>query len=283
MPYTAEISRSHPAYFIFLVDQSGSMSDPQGGNPSKSKAESVSDAINRIVQNLVIQCSKNEGVFDYFCVSVIGYGKAVESGFRGALAGRPFASTSELEANPARLETRMQRIPDGAGGLVDVPVKLSVWFDPVASGPTPMCQALDAAYQLAAGWLQRNPAGYPPIVMNLTDGEATDGDPRIGAARLTSLASSDGNLLLFNVHISTQQGHTALFPANDYALVDDFAKSLFAMSSPLPDSMLKHASTMELPVQPGSRGFIFNADIVSVIQFLEIGTRPSNMSALALR
>ncbi|MCY0933311.1 hypothetical protein [Streptomyces sp. H34-S4] len=30
MPYTAEISRTNPGCFIFLVDQSASMSDPIG-------------------------------------------------------------------------------------------------------------------------------------------------------------------------------------------------------------------------------------------------------------
>ena len=30
-------------------------------------------------------------------------------------------------------------------------------------------------------------------------------------------------------------------------------------------------------VGDGSRGFVFNADPVSVIQFLDIGTRPANL------
>ena len=31
------------------------------------------------------------------------------------------------------------------------------------------------------------------------------------------------------------------------------------------------------PVGDGARGFVFNADIVAVIRFLDIGTRPSNL------
>jgi hypothetical protein len=30
-------------------------------------------------------------------------------------------------------------------------------------------------------------------------------------------------------------------------------------------------------VTDGARGFVFNADIVAVIRFLDIGTRPSNL------
>ncbi len=54
MPYTAEISRNNPSCFIFLIDQSGSMSDPFGGGEStKKKADAVADVINRLLQNLV--------------------------------------------------------------------------------------------------------------------------------------------------------------------------------------------------------------------------------------
>ena len=53
MPYQAEISRSNPSCFLFLIDQSGSMSDPfAGGEAKRKKADLVADAINRLLQNL---------------------------------------------------------------------------------------------------------------------------------------------------------------------------------------------------------------------------------------
>ena len=66
MPYSAEISRVNPSCFLFLIDQSGSMSDPFGGQAGRKKAEGVADAINRLLQNLVIKCAKSEGVRDYY-------------------------------------------------------------------------------------------------------------------------------------------------------------------------------------------------------------------------
>ncbi len=58
MTYTAEISRSNPSCFIFLIDQSGSLQDPFGGGEStKKKADGVADAINKLLQNLVIKCA----------------------------------------------------------------------------------------------------------------------------------------------------------------------------------------------------------------------------------
>jgi hypothetical protein len=90
MPYTAEISRTSPSCFVFLIDQSGSMQDPFGGGEStKKKADGVADAINKLLQNLVIKCAKEEGVRDYYHVAVIGYGHHVGPAFAGSLAARP--------------------------------------------------------------------------------------------------------------------------------------------------------------------------------------------------
>jgi hypothetical protein len=109
--------------------------------------------------------------------------------------------------------------------------------------------------------------------MNLTDGQPTDGDPREAAAELRSLASSDGNVLVFNAHLSDKQDKPIEFPAEESGLPDDFARLLFRMSSELPPKLLEAAKNAGLPAAPKSRGFVFNADLVAVIRFLDIGTR----------
>jgi hypothetical protein len=43
--YGAEISRTDPTLFIFLLDQSESMEDPFGGSGAVSKAAFISDAV----------------------------------------------------------------------------------------------------------------------------------------------------------------------------------------------------------------------------------------------
>ena len=52
MPYSAEISRSNPTCFLFLVDQSSSMLEPFGGQAGKNKSEGVADALNRLHANV---------------------------------------------------------------------------------------------------------------------------------------------------------------------------------------------------------------------------------------
>lgn len=278
MPYTAEISRTNPSCFLFLIDQSGSMDDPfGGGESSRKKADGVADAINRLLQNLVIKCAKSEGVRDYYEVGVLGYGAQVGPAFGGALSGKELAPISEIADNPARVEERTRKVDDGAGGLVDQTVKFPIWFDAVAKGGTPMCQVLQRATDIVSRWLADHPGCFPPIVINITDGESTDGDPSTAAASLQALTSDDGNVLLFNVHLSSQRTTPVEFPDSGDALPDRYARLLFEISSLLPDYMRSVARQEGFNVSDGTRGFVFNADMVSVIRFLDIGTRPSNL------
>src|SRR5437868_7432566 len=188
MAYTAEISRNNPSSFLFLIDQSGSMADSFSGEVAKKKADGVADAINKLLQNLVIRCAKEEGVRDYFHVGVIGYGAAVGSGFGGGLAGRELAPISDIANSPARIDERTKKVDDGAGGLVDQKIKFPIWFDPTANNGTPMCQALTQARNILTGWLAQHPTCFPPIVINITDGESTDGDPTNGANAIKNLS-----------------------------------------------------------------------------------------------
>jgi hypothetical protein len=279
MPYQAEISRANPSCFLFLIDQSGSMADPYGGGGAgNSKATEVALAINNLLRNLALLCSKSEGVRDYFHVGVIGYGQSVGPAFAGALAGRTLVPLSEVADNPARLEERTRKVNDGAGGLVDQTVRFPIWFDPAAKGGTPMCQALTQAHEIVTGWLGAHPDGFPPTVINITDGESTDGDPSRAMDALTSLSSNDGRVLLFNVPLSGRPDAVpAVFPDSPDGLPDDYARTLFHGASPLTPHMQTVAREYGQEASDGSKGFILNADSTMLIAALEIGTRPSNL------
>lgn len=278
MAYSAEISRTNPSCFLFLIDQSGSMDDPFGtGESNRRKADGVADAVNRLLQNLVIKCAKSEGVRDYYEVGVIGYGSQVGSAFGGALAGRELVPIGEIGDNPARVDERTRKTDDGAGGLVDQTVKFPIWLDPVSRGGTPMVAALGRARDILSGWLADHAGAFPPIVINITDGESTDGDPAAAAEAVRTLSSDDGNVLLFNAHLSSQRAAPIEFPDRADGLPDKYAQLLFGMSSDLPAYMRSAASAEGYSISDGARGFVFNADLVSVIRFLDIGTRPSNL------
>jgi hypothetical protein len=264
-----------------MIDRSGSMEDPFFGSAeaaaagaSQTKAQGVADAVNRLLSTIVIRCTKEEGARDYFDVGVIGYGEQVGPAFSGSLAGRPLVKISEVADNPARVETRSRKIPDGAGGLVEEQVNFPVWFDAVCKGGTPMSQAFRLAHDVLQKWVADNPTSYPPILIHLTDGESTDGDPTPAAQSVQALATGNGNALVLNCHMSSERAPKVMFPgAVDELPSSKFAPLLFGISSELPPSLADAARAEDLARSQTPRGFVFNGDLVDVIRFLDIGTR----------
>ena len=277
MSYSAEISRANPSCFLFLIDQSGSMADPFPADPGKRKADGVADAINRLLQNLVIKCAKAEGVRDYYYVGVIGYGDRIGPAFGGGLTGQELVPISVVADNPVRIEERNKKIDDGAGGLIEQKVKFPIWFDPVANKGTPMREALTMASGILQKFLADHPHCFPPVLIHITDGESTDGDPVDVMRQVTSLCSSDGDVLLFNLHISSNAAQPIAFPAMPAGLPDQYAQMLYDTASELTPFMQSVAKEQGFSVQPGAKGFVFNGDLTLVIQALDIGTRPSNL------
>jgi hypothetical protein len=274
MAYAAEISRTNPSCFLFLIDQSGSMGEPFAGQPDTKKSHEVAAAVNRLLQTLVLRCAKGHEVLDRFHVGVIGYGSGnVGPALGGQLAGRILVPISQLAMYPLRVEQRTRRVPDGAGGLVEQTIKFPVWFEPVASGKTPMCAALDLAWNSLTEFLNQYPGCFPPIVINISDGRASDGNPAPHAQCVRDLASRDGNVLLFNVHLSARPEKPIELPDQEAGLPDDHARLLFRMSSTLPPQMRETAQREGYRVSENTRGFVFNGDLVAVIRFLDIGTR----------
>lgn len=287
MPYSAEISRQQPTAFLFLLDRSASMQDPFGGAEQKgdaapSKARVLADTVNRLLQNLVLRCAKEEGVRDYFHVGIIGYGERVQRLVQPSdefETGTGLVPIRHLADRPRRMEERVKEVADGDGGTTEQRVKTPIWFDPQAKNGTPMCQALDLAAQTVRSWIDDHPSSFPPVVLNVTDGEATDGEPLRYAQQLREFATDDGEVLLFNVHLSESEAPPVELPSGGAELPtdDDYAETLYQMSSRLPFSMRSAAEQEGYSVDLDTRGFVFNADPTALVTFLEIGTRPSNL------
>lgn len=276
MSHEAQITRTNPTAFLFVVDQSGSMSDRM--SIGKSKAEFVSDALNRTLMNLIGRCTRSEGVRDYFEVGVIGYGgNGVDNGFSGTLSSRVLNPVSAIEQNPTRVEDRTKKMDDGAGGIVETSVKFPIWFEPRADGGTPMRAALTRAAEELVAWCDAHPESYPPTVLHVTDGESGDGDPEEIASSLAQLCTNDGPVVVMNIHVSTLGSDTIKFPSFESGLPDSYAKLLFRMSSPLPLHLVGFAKDKGYHVSPESRGYMFNAEAGEIVDFFDIGTRASQL------
>jgi hypothetical protein len=242
MSYSAEISRDNPTCLLFVIDQSGSMSYKMA--TGKSKAEFVADVFNKTIYTLVTNCTKADGVRNYFEIGVIGYGgNGAGPGLGGALAGTTIHPITTIANLQLRVEDRTRLEDDGAGGVFERRIKFPVWFDAISSGGTPMCAALTKAAEAVVKWADSHPNSYPPTILHVTDGESTDGDPEAVSSALKQISTNDGECLVFNIHVSTHHpGETIRFPNSDAGLPDTYAKLLFRMSSVFPPHVAKLAT-----------------------------------------
>lgn len=274
MPYSKEISRTNPSCILFLLDQSGSMSDSVNG---ERKDQYLAKVFNRTLQDLILRCSKDEGVRNYFLVGAIGYGgSAAQNAFRTETVLVPI---SELADTPIRIDEVEKKLPDGAGGLVTTKSKFPVWYEPKAGGLTPMGAALRLAFDEIEKFCSEHPESFPPVIMNMTDGMSTDEDPEPVANALTDIETLDGKALLLNLHISDHSTESMAFPSNESDVGnDEYARTLFRMSSELPHNMQQAAKERGYPnATEGARGYIFNAQPENIVHFFEIGTRGADL------
>ena len=278
--YTQSITRTHRTAFVLAIDGSGSMSEEiRFRSRTATKAEAVAAVTNDLLFELVERARRDDGVRDYYNIAVIGYSGDDE--IRPLLPeGRWMMAVSELAAleTPVRTETVEHRLPDGTIALREIPSP--AWIEPHAAGRTPMYQALAEVRDLVAEWCARtaNAESFPPVVFNITDGEATDCDAeelRAVAEQIRSLGTADGNALLINIHIAADEsGRTVFFPTEEEAAYPNrYARLLYDCSSPMPalfDAAIREAKGPG--ALPPFRGMSFNASAAELIAMLNIGS-----------
>jgi hypothetical protein len=277
--YQQTFSRATPGCIMFLVDRSESMQQQWSGS-GLSLAQGAARAINKILLELCVKSTKEQGgaLRCYFYVGMVGYGLCPSSGGEGVevalpatLAARGIVPLPELADHP--IAVREEPSVDAVLSSTRVPA----WIDPYAGFRTPMCQAFATAGAYLYDWAQAFPQSFPPILINVTDGAVTDSpyegaDVVTWAQRLTSIGTNDGPALLFNIFLSPHPGAGVWFPPSGANLPAP-GPELFSISSPLPPPMVQNARSAQIDVAPGSRGFVFNADLAMLVKFLEIGTR----------
>jgi hypothetical protein len=277
--YQQTFSRQTPGCIVFLVDRSDSMRQPWRAS-GLTLAQGAARAINKIILELCIKSTKEQGapLRCYFYVGIYGYGvcpstgsEGVESALPGPLARRGIVPLPELADHP--LAIREEQSIDAMAA----PSRMPVWVEPEAGFRTPMCAAMALAGEHAYEWSRAFPDSFPPILINMTDGLVTD-SPYRGvdlagwAGRLATIGTRDGQALVLNAFLSAERAPMTSFPSTPASLPSP-GPELFAMSSQLPEPMIRNARSAHIDVGPGSRGFVFNADLAMLVKFLEIGTR----------
>lgn len=258
------ISSTNPCLIIYLLDQSGSM-DERFGNASHTKAMELANAINDTIYEVGLRCIGNAGELkNRFEIAIIGYGKdsnLVQSAWEGQLSNKWVVSIKNIFEYPLGQEN-------------DKPI----WIKPYAVSNTPMTKAFENAKRLCNDWINwgNHRDCHPPIIINITDGAATDSGWNDSSLRkeveqIKHLGTNYGNVNILNIHISSSSGDKLLFP-NEVNKNDRFANLLFEISTPLNENMVRLAQQKGYNIQNNARGYVFNGSASDLINFLNIGT-----------
>lgn len=284
--YTAQITRNTPTAFIFLIDQSVSMQNYTTlYGEEMPMAEAVARIVNHQLNELVLRCVKGSETRDYYDIAIIGYGENAYSGWKGELEGRDFVKPSELKEHPykkitTKKETRTRK------GVKVVEVEEVQWIEAEATeGWTRVHLAFEKAKGLLDEWMEKHHDKdcYPPTIINITDGEfngATKEYVLQQANELKSMFTNDGNVILFNIHISANKAVCVTCPASkDEVSFSSLATTMYEMSSLLPMRYSDRIADLRGDGTPNNRytAMSINADMSTLIQLMDIGT-PTNIS-----
>lgn len=269
-------SSATPGYIIFLVDQSGSMSESYTGG--KNKAEFTALVINRTINDLIFTNSAGDKIKDRVFISIIGYGGQggnsiddIRSDYLSAFAD-----------SPLRIERVKKKVSDGAGGLVEIEEEMAVFLEPACpkTGLTPMAEAFDFAKVLIDGWISKKPDNPAPVVINVSDGVPFTGsnvtddiEKTINVANsIMDINTKDGNPIIFNVHLGQPPFNENKFEASESNISNEEGKFLFKISSKVPETYREAARKHEFVTSEGSRGFVSNAGPETLIKFINFGS-----------
>ena len=286
VPYTAQITRNTPTAFIFMIDQSVSMQKmTQLYGETMPMSEAVARIVNHQLNELVLRCIKGNETRDYYDIAIIGYGENAYSGWKGELEGRDFVKPSQLKEHPYR-KTTIKKETRTRKGVRVVEVEEVQWIEADATKSwTRVHHAFDKAMQLLETWMSEHHDKdcYPPTIINITDGEFNGASKEYvlqQANELKSMFTNDGNIILFNIHISANKVISVTCPANKSEVsANSLATTLYELSSLLPERYSDRIADLRGDSIPSKRytAMSINADMSTLIQLMDIGT-PTNIN-----
>jgi hypothetical protein len=228
MSYNLVATGKTPALIIYLIDISGSMSEPLDGMP---KIEHVNQAIEKVLVRMVQRSTKGEIISPRYRLAMAAYSD-----------------------NPIDILGGVQTISDVAKKGRP---KLS------ATSLTNTHSAFAWARDLLQQELP-NLNGQPaPMICHLTDGQFTGSDPTPIAQEIMQMSNDDGQVLIENIYVGPSLTHQPITDAESWPGLSDvselnnqYAQQLFHISSPLPSSYADVIHEEGYQLKAGSRMLI---------------------------
>ncbi len=231
MPYEAVATGRTPALVIYLLDVSGSMSSKLDGAP---KIDHVNRAIEEVLRRMVQRSTKGATISPRYRLAMIAYSDT----------------------------------PDDILGGIRTIAEVAQLGNPTLS--TSAATDTYAAFAMARDLLRKELASSngdgsspAPMVCHMTDGQYTGADPEPVACEIMQMTTSDGPVLVENIYVGPD---LTVSPITDPAawpgvtdtaeLADPYARKLFNMSSPLPESYARVINESGYALRPGARMLI---------------------------
>lgn len=225
--YSQPATTLTPALIIYLIDASDSMNEVSGDT---TRIEMVNTALRTAVKDLVRRSMRDGVVQRRYKLAIFAY------------------ST---------------RVIDVLGGVRDLPELLRTGVPELsAGGVTDTAGGFGAVEKLLKEHIKDFQHSPAPLVCHLTDGVFTTTDPSHTIQRIQELRVTDGAVLVENVYFADNMLRR---PVNNWQqwegvtrpheIADEYARFLFSLSSPLPETYRQNINNYGYHLQPATSLF----------------------------
>jgi uncharacterized protein YegL len=227
MFYTQPATSLQPALVIYLIDASFSMNDWCG---PATKINMVNKALREAIKDMVRRSMRDGIVQRRYKIAIFAY------------------------------STKVLDVLDGICDLPDV-VKHGI---PVisADGETDTAAGFTAVESLLRNHLEKFQTSPAPLICHLTDALITAGNPVPVVQRIKAMSVNDGPVLVENVYVADKMLRSPVYDWNQWSgivkpsqLTNPYAKFLFQLSSPLPESYRQNMNNYGYHLQKGAALF----------------------------
>jgi len=251
-------SSNTPGEIIFLLDQSGSMT--QSFVNGESRSEFACKAINSLIDDIIQRNSKGFEPKNRAHIAVIGYNSDVQCILDGFLN----------EINEMNVEEYEDGVP--------------MWIKPTyEDGATNMKDAFELAKKIIEKWITTCPNNPAPVIINISDGhpyynnmdyQKCMQETKDVVNQIKKLDTHDGKVQIFNVMIGNGDPSCVVkFPINDNDCKNDESRFLFDISTQIPESYIEEARhKFGITCEQGAKGVIYQANDTDIVDLIRFGS-----------
>lgn len=271
-PYTTPCSTSNPGLIVIIGDSSHSMIG--------EKNEVLNDSFNYFVNELIFTNGNGRKIKDNLYLCFIEYGgdggdtaKILRQGFLSEFANNPIGFK---QINSSIINGDL--FPDGNEQTMPVFVNYQ------AKGATATSNAFSIAADVITRFVTIHPDSPAPKVIHITDGHPWSNQYKFeevnrtneAASKLTSIGTTDGNTILFNLHIIGENDDKKepqyFFPEKGTEILGYGNRILESLSVVIPPIYVANAKRFGMTLGENPMSFATNVDAKHILKFIMFGS-----------